>query len=110
MVSGGKIVILTAAPTYKCPAAPYEAAMLLEHDCRKRRIRQKTQIDLFAAEPGPMGVAGPEVSKAVRHMVEAKSIAYHPEHQVKEVDPVRRTLRFTNGVEATYDVLAYVPP
>jgi sulfide:quinone oxidoreductase len=108
--SGGRIATLTAAPAYKCPAAPYEAAMLLEYDCRRRHIREKTQIDLFAAEPGPMGVAGPEVSKAVRQMVEAKGIAYHPEHQIKEVDPVSRRLRFTNGVEAPYNVLAYVPP
>jgi sulfide:quinone oxidoreductase len=108
--SGGKLVVLTAAPAYKCPAAPYEAAMLLEHYCRKRGFREKTQIDLYTAEPGPMGVAGPEVSKAVRQMVEAKGIAYHPEHQVKEVDPTARTLRFTNGTEASYDLLAYVPP
>jgi len=68
----GRLVVLTAAPAYKCPAAPYEAAMLLEHDCRKRKVRDAVQIDLYAAEPGPMGVAGPEVSKAVRAMVEAK--------------------------------------
>lgn len=55
---GGRLLILTAAPAYKCPAAPYEAAMLIEADLRKRGLRDRTQIDLFAAEPGPMGVAG----------------------------------------------------
>lgn len=108
--SGGKLVVLTAAPGYKCPAAPYEAAMLLESVCRKRGIRGKTQIDLYAAEPGPMGVAGPEVSKAVRGMVEAKGIAYHPEHQIQEVDPVACRLKFSNGAEALFDLLACVPP
>ncbi len=108
--TGGKLAVLTAAPGYKCPAAPYEAAMLLESACRKRGIRGQTQIDLYAAEPGPMGVAGPEVSKAVRGMVEAKGIAYHPEHQIREVDPVARRMKFTNEDEATYDLLAYVPP
>ena len=107
---GGRIVLLTAAPAYKCPAAPYEAAMLIEHLCRKRKIRERTQIDLFAAEPGPMGVAGPEVSRAVREMVEAKGIAYHPEHRLVAADPAARRLRFENGVEAGYDLLAYVPP
>jgi len=108
--TGGKLVVLTAAPAYKCPAAPYEAAMLLEANLRKRKLRDKTQIDLYAAEPGPMGVAGPEVSKAVRQMVEAKGITYHPEHQVKEVDANARVLRFANGAEAAFDLLAYVPP
>lgn len=105
--TGGRLVVLTAAPAYNCPAAPYEAAMLLEHHCRKRKIRDKTQIDLFAAEPGPMGVAGPEVSKGVRQMVESKGIDYHPEHQIAEVDPAARRLKFKNGVEASYDLLAY---
>ena len=57
-----------------------------------------------------MGVAGPEVSKAVRQMVEAKGITYHPEHQIAEVDPRARRLKFAKGAEATYDLLAYVPP
>ena len=108
--AGGKLVVLTAAPAYKCPAAPYEAAMLLESACRKRGIRGSTQIDLYAAEPGPMGVAGPEMSQAVRQMVEAKGISYHPEHQVQEVDRGGRRLKFSNGAEASFDLLAYVPP
>jgi sulfide:quinone oxidoreductase len=108
--AGGNLVVLTAAPAYKCPAAPYEAAMLLEYACRKRKIRDKTRIALYAAEPGPMGVAGPQVSKAVKEMVEAKGIAYHPEHQIREVDPTARRLKFTNGAEAAFDLLAYVPP
>ena len=107
---GGRLLVLTAAPVYKCPAAPYEAAMLLEYHCRKRKVRARTQLDLYTAEPGPMGVAGPEVSKAVRQMVEAKGITYHPEHQIAEVDPGACRLKFANGAETTYDLLAYVPP
>ena len=31
----GRIVLLVSAVPFKCPAAPYEAAMLLEYDCRR---------------------------------------------------------------------------
>jgi len=106
----GRLVVLTAAPAYKCPAAPYEAVMLLEAECRKRGIRDRVHVDLFAAEPGPMGVAGPQVSAAVRAMVEGKGIGFHPEHQVTAVDPVARRISFANGAHAEYDLLAYVPP
>ncbi len=106
----GRIVILTATPAYKCPAAPYEAAMLLEYDCRKRKIRNAVQVDLYAAEPGPMGVTGPEFSAGVRQMVEVKGIVFHPEHQVTEVDPAARLIHFANGTQAPFDLLAYVPP
>jgi sulfide:quinone oxidoreductase len=107
---GGRIVILTAAPAYKCPAAPYEAAMLIAGHIRRRNLLGEAQIDLFAAESGPMGVAGPEVSAGVRAMVEARSISYKPEHQVVAVDPAGRQLDFANGVTTGFDLLAYVPP
>ncbi len=106
----GKLAVLTAAPAYKCPAAPYEAAMLLESYCRKQKIREQVQIDLYAAEPGPMGVAGKEISAAVRQMVEDKGIGFHPEHQVTQVDPDNRRMSFADGAPADFDVLAYVPP
>ena len=108
--NSGRLVVLTAAPAYKCPAAPYEAAMLLESNLRKRKVRQQVEIDLYAAEPGPMGVAGPDVSAAVRGMVEAKGISYHPEHQIASVDPQNKRLHFANGTEAEFDLLAFVPP
>ena len=105
---GGRIVLLTAAPAYKCPAAPYEAAMLIDADCRRRGIRGGSELSLYSAEPGPMGVAGPEVSAAVRRMVEEKGVLYRPEHQVVRVEG--RKAIFSNGVEADFDLLAYVPP
>ncbi|MDE2310929.1 MAG: NAD(P)/FAD-dependent oxidoreductase [Betaproteobacteria bacterium] len=108
--SGGRIVILTAAPQYKCPAAPYEAALLVDDYLSKRGLREKTTIEFFAAEPRPMFVAGPELGAAVRGMVEARGIAYHPEHQVKEVDPVNRRIAFANGAATEFDLLLYIPP
>lgn len=108
--TGGRLVLLTAAPAYKCPAAPYEAAMLLDSHLRRRGVRERTEIALYAAEPGPMGVAGPEVSAGVREMVESKGIRYYPGHQVKTADAVTRGLTFENGAEAPYDLLIHVPP
>jgi len=104
----GRIVLLTAAPAYKCPAAPYEAAMLIDADCRRRGIRDAVELALYSAEPGPMGVAGPEVSAAVRGMVEAKGVVYRPEHQVARIEG--RQALFTNGAHAEFDLLVYVPP
>lgn len=95
---------------FKCPAAPNEAAMLLEYDCRRRGVRKDIQVDLYTPEAGAMLVAGPEVSAALWHMVEAKGIGYHPEHAVTSVDPIKRRLAFANGAEAGFDLLAYLPP
>ena len=109
-LSKGRLIVLVAAMPFKCPAAPNEAAMLLEYDCRRRGVRKDVQVDLYTPEPGPMPVAGPEVSAALRHMVEAKGIGYHPGHAVTSVDPIKRRLAFANGAEADFDLLAYLPP
>lgn len=106
----GRLVVLTAAPAYKCPAAPYEAAMLVDAFCRSRGIRDSVTIEMHAAEPAPMGVAGPHVSDAVRGLLAARRIAYHPAHQVTNVDPAGRRLTFADGTQAEFDLLAYVPP
>lgn len=106
----GRIVVLTAAPVYKCPAAPYEAAMLIDAWCRRQGLRDGVQIEVYAAEPAPMGVAGPHVSNAVIQLLAAKGIPYHPEHQVTTIEAERMRLTFTNGAHADFDLLTYVPP
>jgi sulfide:quinone oxidoreductase len=106
----GRIIVLTAAPAYKCPAAPYEAALLIDAYLRKRGLRDAVTVQVYAAEPGPMGVAGPEMSGAVKQLLEAKGIPYYPEHQVKAVDAAGRRLEFANGAQVDFDLLAYVPP
>jgi sulfide:quinone oxidoreductase len=106
----GRLVVLVCGMPFKCPAAPYEAAMLLEYDCRQRGVRDAVSLDLYTPEPGPMPAAGPEVSAQVRQMVEAKGIRYHPGHSVTQVEADKRRITFANGVNAEYDLLAYVPP
>jgi sulfide:quinone oxidoreductase len=109
-VRNGRIAVLVCAMPFKCPGAPNEAAMLLEDDCRRRGVRDQVKIDLYTAEPGPMPVAGPVVSAALRQMIEAKGIGYHANHVATAVDPAQRRISFANGESADFDLLAYVPP
>lgn len=109
-LSQGDLVVLVARTPFKCPAAPYEAAMLLDHDLRKRKVREQVTVSIYTPEPGPMPVAGPEVSAGVRQLIEERGIAYHPQYQVTGVDGTSKTLRFANGTEAHFDFLVYIPP
>lgn len=106
----GTLVVLVARTPFKCPAAPYEAAMLLERDLHKRKVRSNVDIAIYSPEPGPMGVTGPEVSAGVRQLVEDRGIAYYPQHQITGVDNGTRTLKFANGAKADFNFLVYVPP
>ena len=105
---GGRIVVLTATPAYKCPAAPYEAAMLIEAFCRKRALRGTTQIAIHAAEPAPMPVAGKVAGDQIKMMLQRKGIAYVPQHQVTRVED--GVLHFSDETTAPFDLLVFVPP
>jgi sulfide:quinone oxidoreductase len=106
----GHLAVLVSSLPFKCPAAPYEAAMLLEADLRRRGLRDRIAVDIYTPEPGPMPTAGPDVSAALRQMIESKGIGFHAEHIVERVDPANRQMHFKNGASAACDVLAYVPP
>jgi sulfide:quinone oxidoreductase len=106
----GRLAVLTATPAYKCPAAPYEAALLVDDYLRRDGRRQRVILEFHAAEPGPMLVAGAEVSAGVRALLEARDIAYHPGRPVKSIDARARRIAFANGESAEFDLLLYVPP
>src|SRR3989344_4627943 len=106
----GHLVVLVSGMPFKCPAAPYESAMLLEADLRSRGVRDHVTVDVYTPEPGPMLTAGPEVSAQLRQMVTSKNIRLHTEHAVVKVDPAARLIHFTNGATAPFDLLAYIPP
>ena len=108
--TGTELVVLVAGTPFKCPAAPYEAAMLLAHHAQDKHPESRVSVSLYSPEPGPMGVAGPVVSAGVIGMLAQRGVDYFPKHQVERVDPGSRALIFDNGVEAPYDFLAYVPP
>ena len=107
---GGRLVVLVAAMPFKCPAAPYEAAMLLEARLRAQGIRARAEVALYTPEPQPMPVAGPALGAAVRDMLASRGIDYFPGHKPVAVEPGSRTIRFESGDVAKYDLLVYVPP
>ncbi|MCH8870610.1 MAG: NAD(P)/FAD-dependent oxidoreductase [Chloroflexi bacterium] len=108
--TSGRLVVLVSRMPFKCPAAPYEAAMLLEHDLKKRKVRRNVSVAVYTPEAGPMAVAGPTVSAGVRSMVEGRDIEYYPQHQVTSVDGSTGTLSFADDTEAHFDFLVYIPP
>jgi sulfide:quinone oxidoreductase len=108
--SGGRIAIVVASLPFKCPAAPYEGAMLIADFFQRRGLREKVDLHLFTPEPLPMPVAGPELGNAVRKMVEDRKIAFHPLQKLTEVNSARHVLSFEGKESFAHDLLIAVPP
>ncbi|MCL5947248.1 MAG: NAD(P)/FAD-dependent oxidoreductase [Chloroflexi bacterium] len=109
-LEAGQVAVLISSSPFKCPAAPYEAAMLIDGYLRKRRRRDRVEVALYAAEPAPMGVAGPAVSAGVVTALTERDIAYYPNAAIEKVDAAAQRLFFRGGREGRYDLLVYVPP
>ena len=108
--SGGRVAVLIPSLPYKCPAAPYEGAMLLDSLFRKRGIRDRVEISLSTPEPQPLPVAGPVLGAAVVSMLEQKDIAYHPQRKTAEIDTSAHEIVFEDAAREKYDLLVAVPP
>ncbi len=104
----GRVLIVTAAPLYRCPAAPYEAALLIDAILRRNGVRGNVDIALHSAEPAPMGVAGANVSAAVTAILADRGIDYQPSHQITAAEPGHAD--FADGKSETFDMLVYMPP
>ena len=106
-IESGQITVITSAPLYKCPAAPYEAALLIDAGLRSRGVRKRVQISLRSAEPAPMPVAGKNVSEVVKSILSSRDIDYRPGMQITAVESGQ--LHFGDEKERT-DLLIYMPP
>ncbi|MGM1057019.1 MAG: NAD(P)/FAD-dependent oxidoreductase [Bacteroidota bacterium] len=105
--TGGEIAILVSSLPFKSPAAPYEAAMLIEAFVRTNNLSHNTTVSLYTPEAGPMEFAGPEAAEELRELLEKKGIKYYPNHELTSVS--KNQLEFSNGKSYSYNLLAYTP-
>ena len=84
--------------------------MLIEASLRDRGLGERARVDVYTPEPLPMPVAGKALGEAVKGMLEAKGIGYHPQRKLQAVDAARRELAFEGGERAGYDLLVTIPP
>lgn len=105
--AGGRVLVVVTAMPFKCPAAPYEAAFLIDDLLSRRGV--SARVDIATAEPQPLPVAGKEIGAQVAALLETRGIGFEPGRQLQSVDAGPREARFADGAEP-YDLLVAVPP
>lgn len=108
--TGGTIAIVVARTPFKCPSAPHEVALLLDHRFRQKGMRDRVDLHLFTPEPLPMPTAGPAMGNMLKQMDEDRGIAVHLRHRLASVDGSGRELIFEGGQRARFDLLVSIPP
>ena len=103
----GKIAMAIMGLPYKCPPAPYEAALLLRSILDETGASDSVQIDFYSPTPITLPAGGPQVSEEILQILKSKKIEFHGNHKTVSVEPNK--LKFESG-EADFELLIAVPP
>ncbi len=108
--AGGRILVVIARLPYKCPPAPYEAALLVRDLVEERGVSTSTEITVVTPEPSPLAVAGPAIGEQLTRFLAGRNITVRTNEQIVAVDPRHREARFASGTRELFDLLVVVPP
>lgn len=108
--AGGDIVMLIPRAPFKCPPAPYEAALLLHAAFEHRGLSDKVRLSLHTLEGAPMATAGPEMGQYIKGELAKRNISYFPGRRASHVDSAAQRVVFDDGSDARYDLLIAIPP
>lgn len=106
-LDAGRIVIAIMGVPYKCPPAPYEAALLIDERLRSEGKRDRIEIAVYTPQPSPLPVAGPDASAVLASVLARRDIEFHPDHKISSVE--RERIGFANGSTHPYSLLLGVP-
>lgn len=104
----GHVLIGVCGPTYKCPPAPNEAALLLHDYLTTRGHRKDTEITVVLPFGTPIPPS-PETSRAILSAFAECGIRYVKDRRVQSFDPGRKTATLTDGSELPCDLFLGVP-
>lgn len=108
-LSHGTLTILISSTPFRCPAAPYEAALLVDAFLRKKGVRKNVGIQVYTPEPFPMPVAGQAVGDAVKSILEQRDIKFYPSMKPVSVNAKKKQIDFERGDQVGFDLLMGVP-
>jgi len=103
----GRVAISIMGAPYKCPPAPYEAAMMISDMLEKNGTRGAIDLEVFASAPIALPVAGPKVSADVVEMIGKFGIKFSPNCKPKAVRDDE--IEFEGGRREKFDVLIGIP-
>ncbi|MGQ0772047.1 MAG: NAD(P)/FAD-dependent oxidoreductase [Nitrososphaerota archaeon] len=107
-IKSGKLAFVITGLPYKCPPAPFEAALIISTMLKELGTRDSTSIDFYSLAPITLPAAGPDVSKQLFDILESENIKFHGSCKTVSVEP--NLIKFEDGSTAKFDLLIAVPP
>lgn len=105
--TNGRVAIGILGVPYKCPPAPYEAAMLLADYFETRGIRRSVQIAAFTPQPMSLPVVGAAGCAQVEGQLASHGIAFTPGRKIERLEGATA---ISGGGSVEADLFIGVPP
>jgi sulfide:quinone oxidoreductase len=106
-MKSGKIVMVITGIPYKCPPAPFEAALLIRSILEEIGTSDSIQIDFYSPTPITLPTGGAQVSEEIFQILKSKDIKFHGNHKTISVESNK--IIFEN-IETSFDILIAIPP
>ncbi len=107
--AGGRVVVGVESWPYRCPPAPFEAAMMLRYLAEQRGVSDKTEIAVFHPWQKPMETFGPLMVDGFSRFLDQREVRFDGGFELEAHDPGNATLRSRDGRELAYDLALVVP-
>jgi sulfide:quinone oxidoreductase len=104
----GSAVVGVCGPTFKCPPAPSETALMLHDHLTARGARAETEISVVMPFGAPVPPS-PDTSAAILAAFDERGIRFVKDQTVQGVDPRRNVARLGDGSELSADLFLGVP-
>ena len=105
----GRILIAISRLPYKCPPAPYEAALVLDKAFSVAGHRKGIELHVSTPEPSALRIVGPDNSASFMDGLARRGIAVHTNEVLSQVDPEGNRAVFQSGETIDCDLLITVP-
>ena len=106
---GGRVVVGVESWPYRCPPAPFEAAMMLRYLAEQRDVSDRTEISVFHTWQRPMETFGPLMVDGFGRFLEQREVSFEGGFELERHDAGNRLLRAKDGRELDYDLAMVVP-
>jgi sulfide:quinone oxidoreductase len=104
----GRVVIGILGQPFKCPPAPFEAALLLHDHFAERGVGDEVEIRVVGPMAAPVPVTE-EVSRGILAALGERGIEYVAKQRIVELDGSSKEARLESGGSIPFDLFIGIP-
>ncbi|HWF17341.1 MAG TPA: FAD-dependent oxidoreductase [Acidimicrobiales bacterium] len=105
---GGDVIVGVLGPFFKCPAAPFETAIMLHDYLEKRGVRAASTIKVVSPMPKPIPISD-EASAGILRALEERDIGWWPQSKFTALHPATKTATLADGQRIPYSLFLAIP-